>query len=187
MKPIGVGLSDVKLYIWSPRFGASCEYARQVIDQRGHVLYIPRAASGHNRCVSIVMVLGVRFLFGLFLASAMGVAAYVGGRFVASSGALDVLTPILIVGSGVGASVGGCVSWVALQENQRIMALAALLSVLGGFLGAWGGHVYGSAVYGQDVVPKSSIVLSTVLGGAVGANLLSFLSNAAWCFKHRKL
>jgi len=134
-----------------------------------------------------IAVLGVRLFMGLFLSSAMGVAFYLAGSFLAPRGALGVLAPILVAGSGAGASAGGVVSWVALQANRRIMVLTALLALLGGFLGAWGGHAYGSSVYGYKVVPKTATVLSTVLGAAVGANTLPFLASAVWSFRNREL
>lgn len=147
---------------------------------------IPTAVNEYNQHMNIA-VLGVRLWVGLFLASAMGIAFYLAGSFLAPRGALGMLAPILVVGSGAGASAGGVVSWVALQENRRIMALTALLALLGGFCGAWGGHAYGSSVYGYKVVPKTATVLSTVLGAAVGANILPFLASAVWSFRNREL
>jgi len=143
--------------------------------------------SRYNVRVDIAFVLGARLCSGLFLASAMAIAGYLAGSFLAPRDVLATLALILVLGSGAGASFGSIVSWVVFQDNRRLIVLTAVLAIPGAFLGAWGGYAYGHAVYGGEVVPKSATALSTVLAATLASNTVLFLINCVWYFRRRNL
>ena len=85
-------------------------------------------------------------------------------------GMLDPLVLVLVLSTGAGASLRGCLGWAALQPDRKAARLHLLGTVAGSFLGAWGGYAYGEAAYGYQIVPKSPAVFTSVFAAAVASS-----------------
>lgn len=122
---------------------------------------------------------------GLLLGPSLAAAGYLAGSWVVPGHVISGLKIVLMVGAGVGASIGVGLSW-AVYLPGRVSVWAALLAIAGAFLGAWGGYLYACAVYECTIVPRPTTVTITVLAAAFAANVLAGLPVSVWTIRHER-
>ena len=122
-----------------------------------------------------VLVVAARTVLGLLLAvvlSMVGIGIAWGLYVFSSASSRTTLLALFMVGAGVGAGLGGFLAWLRIEGDSRPALLAtALLALLAGIAGAWGGYQFG----GRQGVPccagpAITPITYTTLGATVVAN-----------------
>jgi hypothetical protein len=130
------------------------------------------------------MVAAGRTLFGVLLAVVLSMAGVgIAWGLYVFFGAVSrtTLLTLFMVGAGVGAGLGGFLAWLRIEGDPWPALLGtALLALLAGIGGAWGGYEFG----GRQEVPccaKADItpVTYTALGATVAANGAALAVSAA--------
>ena len=136
--------------------------------------------------MAVLVIVALRLALGLLLGSSLAAAGYFAGSWLVPGHVISGLKIVLMVGAGVGASIGTGLSWASYLSERRASLWAASLAIAGAFLGAWGGYVYACAMYECVAVPKPTTVTTTVLTAALAANVLAGLPVSAWIMKHER-
>lgn len=135
--------------------------------------------------MELVVWFGLRTVFGFFLASVLGVVGFFAGWILWNPSLGTAFGCIFrVCGAGIGTSIGGFVGWLRPEDPRTIKVATFGLALLGGLAGAWGGHLYGVALYEEGLVSRATHV-SIVLGGAVASNAIPVLVNIYRARRHR--
>jgi hypothetical protein len=113
--------------------------------------------------------------------SMVGIGIAWGLYVFASASSRTTLLALFMVGAGIGAGLGGFLAWLRLEGDSRPALLAtALLALLAGVAGAWGGYQFGGH---QEVPccakPEITPVTYTALGATVVANGVALVVGVA--------
>ena len=133
----------------------------------------------------------IRISFGILLGLFMGAMGLYFGWFVAPPGP-TLPTGLLITFCGIGAGIGGFVSFFKPDVPPNVNVLNVSIALAGGLIGAWAGWSVGHLIYPEGVYnPAAPIrtppfVVSVVLASA-GTNILSWSFYTYRLFRYREI
>ena len=125
------------------------------------------------------VAMGVRVSFGVLLALFLGVVGLYFGWFITPPGP-TLPSALLVSFAGVGAGVGGFVSYFKPEVHANVHWTNLIFALIGGMVGAWVGWSLGHVIYPEGVYNPAAPIrtppfIAAVVGASAGANILS------WC------
>ncbi|MBQ10344.1 MAG: hypothetical protein CMJ45_02205 [Planctomyces sp.] len=131
-----------------------------------------------------------RAAFGLMVGTFLAFAGFFAGWFSAPPGPA-IPEPLLIIGTWLGASLGGFVAWLKPETARNVILVHLVLVLTGGLIGTLLGWELGSIIYPDGIEKPGGTIYTAppfyvgILGAAVGANSLSmvYYSFRLWRFR----
>ncbi len=125
------------------------------------------------------VAMAVRVSFGLLLGFFLGVFGLYFGWFISPPGP-TLPSALLVTFAGVGASIGGFVSYFKPDVHRTVHWTNFAAALTGGLVGAWAGWSLGYVIYPEGVYNPAAPIrtppfIISVVGASAGANMLS------WC------
>ena len=121
-----------------------------------------------------VVALGIRGGLGFIFGVLFGIAGLMLTFWAVPEGWVPPIWLVVIV-TGVGASIAGFLAWLKPESPWRVMWLGLLLALAGGVAGAWLGYLYGEVVYPEGV--RNVQLIST--GRLQSPAVVAFITGAA--------
>lgn len=137
-----------------------------------------------------VIAVALRAAFGLLVAGGLSFVGFFAGWFSSPPGP-NLPASMLIVGSGLGAAIGGLIGWFKPESSRSVKWINLGLVLIGGLAGAWAGWQLGPIIYPEGLYrPGGSIYNAppfyvSIMGASVGTNVLAmmFYSFRLWRFR----
>ena len=139
--------------------------------------------------VGLTTTVGVRLIFGVVLGMFLSLGGFFAAWLIAPQGQTLPLG-FLLVGSGVGAGIGGFLGWLKPEVSKPVLAIHIVLVLAGGVAGSWCGWVLSQMLFPEGMYnPGASFRTPPFIGAiviaALGTNLFAgiFYIFRAWRFR----
>ena len=137
------------------------------------------------------LAMTIRVSFGIFLGLFLGAIGLYFGWFVSPPGP-TVSTGLLITCCGLGAGVGGFISYFKPEVPSSVNIANISIALAGGLIGAWAGWSIGYLIYPEGVYNPAAPVRTppfvvAVLLASAGANICSCSFYTYRLFRHREI